>query len=92
MKTDGPPCRDDELDMTSQERVAVVIWALAHGEGLRTRDIQQMTGLTKDGAIKMMHCLSRVIPIYQDDERFWVVLALKEGYTDSIPSCDTIKI
>ena len=67
-----------DTDFTAQERAALITWHLAHGEGLQTRDIVKLTGLTRQGAWELMQHLSRVIPIYQDDTDTWVVCAMLE--------------
>ena len=63
---------------TVTERVGLVVWHLAHGEAMQTRDVAEMTGLGMAGAWVLMIRLSRVIPIYQDDRGFWAVCAYQE--------------
>lgn len=65
-------------EFTSQERAGLVVWHLAQGEGIRTRDVAAMTGLTHRGALYLMHRLSRCLPFYQDDENFWQVCYMRE--------------
>jgi len=61
------------------ERVAKITWALAHGEGLRVRDVAAMTGLTKENARRYLCKISRVIPIYDDPRtHIWQALAMRE--------------
>ena len=67
-----------ETDYTAQEKAALVTWHLAHGEGMQTRDVAEMTGLAMPGAWYLMQNLARVIPIYQDSQGFWVVCAMIE--------------
>lgn len=71
----GDPVGDD---YTAQERAALVAWHLAHGEGMRTVDVVLLTGLSFRGARYLMCRLSRVIPIYQDEDGFWQVCSIKE--------------
>ena len=78
MTTDSPP-QNGTKELTGHERVALVVWALAHGEGVRTCDAVRMTGLSKSAAIRMLQGLARVIPIYQDDNDIWVVCYLRES-------------
>jgi hypothetical protein len=52
---------------TPSERVALVVWWLAHGQCLTTRQISSLTGLTDRGSRLMVERLSRVIPIYSED-------------------------
>ena len=63
---------------TVTERVGLVVWHLAHGEAMQTRDVAEMTGLTWDGAQKLMIRLSRMVPVYQDQQGFWQVCAFRE--------------
>lgn len=65
-------------DYTAQERAALITWHLAHGERITTAEIASLTGLTWAGAWFLMRRLSRVLPIYQDDQGGWVVCALRE--------------
>ena len=67
-----------DTDYTAQEKAALVTWHLAHGEGMTTTEIARMTGLTWQGAWLLMTHLAHVLPIYQDDNRRWVVCVLKE--------------
>ena len=67
-----------ESEYTPREKVALVVWHLAHGDGLSTANVAEMTGLTRQGAWELMVCLSRVIPIYQDNRQIWQVCALRE--------------
>ena len=68
----------EDQDFTPQERAALVTWRLAHGEGMQTRDVAELTGLTMVGAWYMMQRLARVIPIYQDERGVWAVCAMLE--------------
>ena len=63
---------------TVTERVGLVVWHLAHGEAMQTRNVAALTGLTMPGAWYLMTRLARVIPIYQDEQGFWVVCAMLE--------------
>ena len=67
-----------ETDYTAQEKAALITWHLAHGEGMQTRDVAKMAGLSMPGAWYLMQRLSHVLPIYQDDCGFWVVCAMLE--------------
>jgi len=67
-----------DADYTAQEKAALITWHLALGEGLQTRDIVKLTGLTRQGAWELMQHLSRVIPIYQDDTDTWAVCSMLE--------------
>jgi hypothetical protein len=65
------------IDYTGQERAALVAWHLAHGDGLTTRQVSEIVGLSWDNAHRLMLRLSRVLPIYQD-KHVWQVCALRE--------------
>jgi DNA-binding IclR family transcriptional regulator len=76
---------DTELKTDGQatiERVAKLTWALAHGEGLRVKDVATITGLSKENARRMLCKISRVIPVYDDpDTHMWQALAMQEAET-----------
>ena len=67
-----------DLPDTITERAALIVWHLAHGEVMQTRDVADMTGLEMNSAWALMTRLSRVLPIYQDDRGFWIVCAMRE--------------
>jgi len=67
-----------DSDYTAQEKAALITWHLAHGEGMQTRDVAKMAGLSMPGAWYLMQRLSRVLPVYQDEQGFWVVCAMLE--------------
>lgn len=58
---------------TPSERVALVVWWLAHGEGLTTKRVSEITKITPRAASYLMCRISRVLPIYQDDDFVWQV-------------------
>lgn len=66
-------------EWTPSERVGIVVWHLAHGEGLTTREIAELTGLTESGAWRLISRLCRRLPIYLDEQDHrWQVLDCKE--------------
>ena len=65
-------------DQTPEERAALVTWYLSHGDAFRTSEVCRMTGLTRQGAYRLLCKLSRVIPVYQDESGVWQVLAYRE--------------
>jgi hypothetical protein len=71
------PCTE-EIDYTSQIRAGLVTYWLCHGEALTTTQVAELTGLTYNGAWKMMCVLSGRLPFYQTDDGEWQVTALKE--------------
>lgn len=52
---------------TVSERVALVVWYMAHGLALSTQEVAKITGLTSDGAWYLMNRIGRVLPIYLDN-------------------------
>lgn len=65
-------------EYTVTERVGKVVWWLAKGEGLALCNVCSLTGMSESGAWKMLASLSRVIPIFADDEGVWQACELKE--------------
>ncbi|MCU0503514.1 MAG: hypothetical protein MUC51_17480 [Anaerolineae bacterium] len=59
---------------TATERAALVTWWLAGGLMLSTADAGLLLGLTHDSAYRLLCRLSRVLPIYQDGNGYWMVL------------------
>lgn len=57
--------------MTSTERVALVTWYLAFGLALSSREVAQITGLSRRNAARLLENISRVLPIYQDEKFLW---------------------
>lgn len=64
-------CEGDDLETTITERVTKLAWPLSEGEGIRTVDAARLTGMTVSGVRRMLKRMSRVAPIYCDDEGFW---------------------
>ncbi len=58
-------------DLLAQEKAAIVVWRLAHGEALLTSEIADLTDMSRQGAWSMMTTISRVIPIWCDLEGKW---------------------
>ncbi len=77
-----PPTNSPE---TPSERIALVVWYLAHGEGLTTKQVEQITGITRRSALHLMCRISRVLPIYQDDAYVWQVCVLRELEVETEP-------
>jgi hypothetical protein len=66
-------------DQTPEERAALVTWHLAHGDAFQTSEVCSMTGLTRQGAYRLLCKVSRVVPIFQDEEGMWQVMAMREA-------------
>lgn len=60
---------------TPSERVALLVWYMAHGVALSNVEIIKITGLKRRTAYEMMCRISRILPIYQDEEHIWRVCA-----------------
>ncbi len=68
----------EESEYTSFIRRALVVWALANGEGVKTRDVMRMTGLSKRGAQAFLRNLSTGLPIYRDEDDVWQRCEIRE--------------
>ncbi|HCS47972.1 MAG TPA: hypothetical protein DIW61_06830 [Candidatus Aminicenantes bacterium] len=66
-------------DQTPEERAALVTWHLSHGDAFKTAEVCRMTGLTRQGAYRLMCKVSRVVPIFQDEKGLWQVLFAQEA-------------
>jgi hypothetical protein len=64
--------------MTPEERAALLVWHLAHGEAVTVHYAAQVTGLGYHGAYRLLKGISRVVPIY-DDEGIWQVVVMREA-------------
>ena len=62
---------------TPQERAGLVVWHLAHGEGMTTCQVASLTGKSERAARKMMLGLCRVLPICRENG-IWQALFLDE--------------
>jgi hypothetical protein len=52
-----------EMELTPQDRAALVTYWLQQGHRFTSRDIAAAFGMTTDGARRMMGRISRVIPL-----------------------------
>ncbi len=50
------------------ERTAIVVWMLAKGRRMKTSEVADLTGVTRQGAYEIMARISRVLPVVQIDE------------------------
>jgi len=74
-------CMCDDLtpeELTCTERVAKLMYWLSQGEGVRTIDAAKLVGCTRQHTWRMLCTMSRVTPIYQDDDGFWQMCVMKE--------------
>jgi hypothetical protein len=63
--------RDDCAPDVAQERAALIAWRLALGERLSVIEIAHVCGTSRQGAWLMITHLSRILPIYCDDQDNW---------------------
>lgn len=61
----------DKESYSAQEKAADVTWKLAHGEGVKVKDIATSYAITIRGAYRLMDTVSRVIPISYSDSGVW---------------------
>jgi hypothetical protein len=64
---------------TPEERVAIVVWHLSHGDAFTSAEAGRMLGLTRQGADWLLCNISRVVPIYKDEDNRWQVMAMREA-------------
>jgi len=64
--------------LTTTEASGLLSWHLAHGDAVTNEQAAQLTGLDPHSAYQMLCRLSRVIPIYEDADHAWQVLAVGE--------------
>ena len=64
-----------QRETVTTERVALVAWRLAQGRAMSTRQVAELTRLTRFGAWQMMQLVARVLPVYQDDDGQWRAVA-----------------
>ncbi|MFQ5343361.1 MAG: hypothetical protein ACE5F6_17610 [Anaerolineae bacterium] len=67
------------LPDTPQERAAVIAWRLAQGEALSVGEAVALLGVTERRAQQLFRELSRVLPIFRDDDSdrwLWVMVKL----------------
>lgn len=61
-----------EREYTAIQKVALVMWHICSGEGMRTCDVATLTGSGWKSAKRMMNLISAVIPeIDQDEKGVW---------------------
>ncbi|MDI9549467.1 MAG: hypothetical protein QM346_17885 [Chloroflexota bacterium] len=64
-------------DITPTERAVKVTLALASGETLTQHDVARLTDCQPDSGYRILRRLSRIIPIYEDDDG-WRWLAFED--------------
>jgi hypothetical protein len=76
--------------VTITERVAAVTAALYRGRNLTSADVARMTGLTPGAALRLLHNVSRVVPVY-DSFGVWRLVDANLNETEADPGALTIK-
>lgn len=66
--TDMP---DDELIVT--ERIAITVYVLCQGGTVTPHYVANAVGITPNGAWKMLSKLSRVLPLTEENGRWWLI-------------------
>lgn len=61
--------RDD--DFVPQERASLLTWKIARGEEFTTTEVAESFGLTYQGGRRLLHTISRVIPISVNSSGVW---------------------
>ena len=54
-----------------QERASLLTWKIARGEEFTTQEVADSFELTYQGARRMLHTISRVIPISANSTGVW---------------------
>lgn len=61
----------DRLDVTPTERAAIVTRELMMGRALTEYEVAEMTECDRSTGLRLLQRLSRVLPLYEDDEERW---------------------
>ncbi len=59
-------------DLNTTQRVAYVVFWLMMGKSFSSSQLQELLGMSRAGVWYMMTKISLVMPIYQNDDNFWV--------------------
>lgn len=70
MDANGNGANGRVVDLTAQERAALVTFQILEGAQMTTGEIAQQVGVTPQGAWHMMQRVARVVPLYQDAGRW----------------------
>ena len=62
---------NDSDDFTPQEKASSIAWRIAAGQEFTTREVADNFGITRQGALKMLNTISRVIPIAPNSTGIW---------------------
>lgn len=62
---------DEELIVT--ERIAITVYALCQGGTVTPHYVAETVGITPNGAWRMLSKLSRVLPLTEENGRWWLI-------------------
>lgn len=62
-------------ELTVTERAAFVGWRLMAGDVWTTQEVATLLGMSWQGAYQLLCGASRILPIYQDEQRRWTKIA-----------------
>lgn len=65
---------DDTVEMSAQQRAALITWLLTRGHSFTTLEVAQITGLSRRGAADMMNKMCSQIPLIFEHSR-WKLLS-----------------
>jgi hypothetical protein len=72
--TEGPAERLSTIEATCR-----LCWHLANGEAMTTAQAAQLTGYSRQGALRMLNLMSRYLPLIQD-EGLWQLMSEDVGH------------
>lgn len=58
-------------ELTVTERVAFISWRLMAGDVWTTSEVAALMGLDWSATYRRLEMMSRILPIYQDDQKRW---------------------
>ena len=61
----------NDSDFSPQEKAGLVGWKLARGDGLTIPEVAETFSMSYQGARRIMHTISRVLPIAPNDSGVW---------------------
>lgn len=67
---------DRFLDVTPTERAAIVTRELMRGRALTKHDVAELTECEPDSGYRVLRRLARVLPLYEENERWALVDSL----------------
>lgn len=68
-------------ELTVTERAAFIGWRLMSGDVWTTQEVATLLGMEWTAAYKLLDRVSRILPIYQDDEKRWTRIPERDSAT-----------